>query len=189
MKGVNKIILGLVVLLVLASSCSPKVAKYKSDKGNRHVYITTNLGEMQLELFEKRAPVTTANFIKLIGEGFYDGLIFHRVIPNFMIQSGCPIGNGTGDPGYKFRDEFHPELRHKGPGILSMANSGANTNGSQFFITHKSTPHLDDGHSVFGKIVTGQDVVVAIGNTPRDKRDMPKTPVVIEEIRVGYPKK
>jgi peptidyl-prolyl cis-trans isomerase B (cyclophilin B) len=124
--------------------------------------ITTNRGTIRIQLFDDKAPKTCANFEKLAGEGFYDGLKFHRVIEQFMIQGGCPQGTGTGGPGYTFEDEFHPELKHDGPGILSMANSGPNTNGSQFFITHVATPWLDNKHSVFGRVVEGQDVVNAI---------------------------
>lgn len=124
--------------------------------------INTNKGEIRIELFDDKTPKTCANFEKLAGEGFYDGLKFHRVIPDFMIQGGCPQGTGSGGPGYKFEDEFHPELRHDGPGVLSMANAGPNTNGSQFFITHVACPHLDGKHSVFGRVIEGQDVVDAI---------------------------
>lgn len=121
--------------------------------------IETNRGTIKLELFADEAPNTVANFEKLASDGFYNGLSFHRVIPNFMIQGGCPLGTGTGGPGYKFEDEFHPDLKHSGPGILSMANAGPNTNGSQFFITHVETPWLDNRHTVFGKVTEGQDVV------------------------------
>ena len=124
--------------------------------------IETNKGTITLELYDDKVPKTVANFEKLAGEGFYDGLKFHRVIEDFMVQTGCPEGTGTGGPGYKFEDEFHPELKHTGPGILSMANAGPNTNGSQFFITHVATPWLDGKHSVFGKVTDGQDVVNAI---------------------------
>jgi peptidyl-prolyl cis-trans isomerase B (cyclophilin B) len=124
--------------------------------------ISTNRGDIVLELFEDQVPKTVANFEKLAKKGFYDGLKFHRVIDDFMIQGGCPKGTGTGGPGYQFADEFHPELKHSGPGILSMANSGPNTNGSQFFITHVATPWLDGKHSVFGRVIEGQEVVDAI---------------------------
>jgi len=121
---------------------------------------TTNKGEIRLELFADKTPKTVANFEKLAAAGFYDGLSFHRVIDDFMVQGGCPQGTGSGGPGYQFEDEFHPELKHDVPGILSMANSGPNTNGSQFFITHVPTPWLDGKHSVFGKVLdSGQDVV------------------------------
>ena len=128
-----------------------KVATFNTAKGN-----------IRVELFGDKVPKTVANFEKLTGEGFYNGLKFHRVIADFMIQGGCPKGTGTGDAGYKFDDEFHPDLKHDTPGILSMANSGPNTNGSQFFITHVPTPWLDNKHSVFGKVLEGQDVVDAI---------------------------
>lgn len=124
--------------------------------------IETSQGTIRLELFADKTPKTVANFEKLAGQGFYNGLKFHRVIPDFMIQTGCPLGTGTGGPGYKFADEFHPELRHNSAGILSMANAGPNTNGSQFFITHVPCPHLDNRHSVFGKVLSGQEVVNAI---------------------------
>jgi peptidyl-prolyl cis-trans isomerase B (cyclophilin B) len=124
--------------------------------------IETSKGVIRLELHEDRVPKTIANFEKLAGDGFYDGLLFHRVIPDFMIQTGCPQGTGSGGPGYQFEDEFDDSLRHDRAGILSMANAGPNTNGSQFFITHGPTPHLDNMHSVFGVVLEGQDVVDAI---------------------------
>ncbi|MHC4294287.1 MAG: peptidylprolyl isomerase [Planctomycetota bacterium] len=124
--------------------------------------IVTDKGTIVLQLHYKKVPKTCANFRKLADEGFYNGLTFHRVIPNFMIQGGCPEGTGRGGPGYKFADEFHPELKHSGAGVLSMANAGPNTNGSQFFITHVATPWLDNRHSVFGKVLEGQNVVNAI---------------------------
>jgi peptidyl-prolyl cis-trans isomerase B (cyclophilin B) len=124
--------------------------------------IETNKGTIRLRLEQEKVPKTVANFEKLAKEGFYDGLKFHRVIDNFMIQTGCPHGTGTGDAGYKFGDEFHKELKHDGPGVLSMANAGPNTNGSQFFITHVATPWLDGKHSVFGRVLAGQDVVDSI---------------------------
>jgi peptidyl-prolyl cis-trans isomerase B (cyclophilin B) len=125
--------------------------------------ITMKKGTIRLELFDKEAPKTVANFEKLAGAGFYNGLTFHRVIEDFMIQGGCPKGDGTGGPGYKFADEFHPSRKHDGPGVLSMANSGPNTNGSQFFITHVPCPWLDGKHTVFGRVLgDGQKVVNAV---------------------------
>jgi peptidyl-prolyl cis-trans isomerase B (cyclophilin B) len=124
--------------------------------------IETNKGTIRAQLHDDKVPKTVANFEKLANSGFYNGLKFHRVIADFMIQTGCPEGTGRGGPGYKFADEFHKDLKHSGPGILSMANSGANTNGSQFFITHVATPWLDGKHSVFGKVLEGQEVVDAI---------------------------
>jgi peptidyl-prolyl cis-trans isomerase B (cyclophilin B) len=121
--------------------------------------ISTKHGDIKLKLFDDKTPKTCANFEKLASEGFYDGLTFHRVIEEFMIQGGCPRGNGTGDAGYKFDDEFHPDLKHDSPGTLSMANAGPNTNGSQFFITHIPCPWLDGKHTVFGKVTKGQNVV------------------------------
>ncbi len=124
--------------------------------------IETNKGTIKLQLHDDKTPKTVANFVKLTNDGFYDGLTFHRVIPNFMVQAGCPQGTGTGGPGYQFDDEFHPELTHDGPGVLSMANAGPGTNGSQFFITHVETSWLNGKHSVFGRVLEGQDVVDAI---------------------------
>ena len=117
----------------------------------------TNKGEINLELYAEKAPLTVANFVNLSKRGYYDGLKFHRVIPNFMIQGGCPQGSGTGGPGYQFKDEFHPTLRHETAGVLSMANSGPGTNGSQFFITHTKTPWLDNNHTVFGLVLADSD--------------------------------
>jgi len=125
--------------------------------------IKTNKGDIKIELFTDKAPETTGNFIKLVNKGFYNGLKFHRVIPDFMVQTGCPQGTGTGDAGYKFDDEAGAlALPHDGPGVLSMANAGPNTNGSQFFITHVETSWLNGKHGVFGKVLEGQDIVDAI---------------------------
>lgn len=122
----------------------------------------TEKGDIVVELYADRAPLTVENFVNLARAGFYDGTTFHRVIAGFMAQGGDPTGTGTGGPGYQFGDEFHPTLRHDAAGVLSMANAGAGTNGSQFFITHGPTPHLDNRHSVFGKVVEGMDVLLSI---------------------------
>ncbi len=127
---------------------------------NLSATFNTARGPIRLRLFAEQAPVTVANFVNLARRGFYDGLNFHRVIPDFMVQGGCPQGTGTGGPGYRFEDECRPELRHDKPGILSMANAGPGTNGSQFFITHGATPWLDGKHTVFGEVVDGQDQAV-----------------------------
>ena len=129
-------------------------ASYENDFD---VVIKTNKGDINLDLFATKTPKTAANFIGLAKAGYYDGLIFHRVIPDFMVQGGCPLGQGYGGPGYQFEDEFHPELRHDGPGVLSMANAGPGTNGSQFFITHVETAWLDGKHTVFGKVKSDAD--------------------------------
>lgn len=160
---------------------------------------TTNQGNFLARLFEQEAPETVKNFAGL-AEGskeftdpktrqkarrpFYDGLVFHRVIPDFMIQGGDPLGTGTGGPGFSFQDEFHPQLKHSGAGMLSMANSGPNTNGSQFFVTVAATPWLDRRHSVFGQVVEGLDVVKKISELPRDSQDRPKQPVVMESVKI-----
>ena len=145
----------------------------KTEVNSMQAKINTTKGEIIIELEYEKTPITVANFVSLaegtmensaksLGTPYYNGLKFHRVIDNFMIQGGCPNGNGMGDPGYKFQDEFHPELKHDKAGVLSMANSGPNTNGSQFFITHNETPWLDNKHTVFGKVISGQDVVDAV---------------------------
>ncbi len=144
----------------------------------------TSEGSIEMELFPEEAPKTVENFTRLAGEGFYDGLIFHRVIPDFMIQGGCPEGIGTGGPGYKFEDEFNDHKVVKG--ALAMANSGPNTNGSQFFIvTAEATPWLDGKHTVFGQLTSGQDVVDRISLVDRDGRDTPTTPVTLDRIEIS----
>jgi peptidyl-prolyl cis-trans isomerase A (cyclophilin A) len=175
--------------------------------GQLHARIVTSLGDIVVRLEEKLAPNTVANFVglstgtiewkdpktgeKVKGKGCYDGVRFHRVIPDFMIQCGDPLTRypemanrwGTGDAGYKFNDEFHPELRHTGAGILSMANSGKNTNGAQWFITEGPTPHLDNRHSVFGKVVSGQDIVKKIANVPTT-RDRPDDDILVQKVEI-----
>jgi cyclophilin family peptidyl-prolyl cis-trans isomerase len=140
----------------------------------------TDKGVMVLELFADKTPRTVNNFVFLAREGFYDGVIFHRVIKDFMAQGGDPTGTGTGGPGYKFADEFHPSLKHDKPGMLSMANAGAGTNGSQFFITHVPTPWLDNKHSIFGQVIEGMDVLMAI--PPRDPGGTASPAVKILEV-------
>ena len=149
---------------------------------NALISMETSQGTLKIRLFDEKVPRTTKNFKDLIGQGFYDGLKFHRVIKNFMIQGGCPEGNGQGGPGYQFDDEFHPELQHDRPGILSMANGGPNTNGSQFFITTVATPWLDNRHSVFGEVIEGLDVLENIATLPTDSQDCPQTTVTIVTV-------
>ncbi|MCY4380123.1 MAG: peptidylprolyl isomerase [Proteobacteria bacterium] len=149
------------------------------------VTFKTSLGVMKLSLFHKETPVTVSNFMSLVQKDFYNGLKFHRVIKNFMIQGGDPKGNGTGGPGYTFQDEFNPKLKHDKKGVLSMANSGPNTNGSQFFITLAATPWLDGKHTVFGEVVEGLEVLDTIGTTKTNAQDVPLTTVVMEKVTVA----
>jgi len=156
-----------------------------------HIYalFDTTEGTFKIELFADRVPRTVENFVSLAegtktGKPFYDGTIFHRVIPDFMIQGGDPQGTGRGGPGYNFADEFHPQLKHSKPGTLSMANAGPNTNGSQFFITVAATPHLDNRHSVFGEVTEGYDVVKKISLAPRDRQDRPLKEVRINSVKI-----
>jgi len=142
----------------------------------------TNHGPIEIELYPTEAPKTVENFVKLARDGFYDGLIFHRVIPDFMIQGGDPTGTGRGGPGYQFEDEFNEHKVERG--ALAMANAGPNTNGSQFFITLGPTPHLDNRHSVFGEVVEGLDVVKKIGAVPTGRQDRPVNPVTIKTITI-----
>lgn len=142
--------------------------------------IKTDKGDIVIALFADKTPKTVNNFVFLAREGFYDGVIFHRVIPDFMAQGGDPTGTGRGGPGYKFGDEFHPTLKHTKPGILSMANAGPGTNGSQFFITHGPTPHLDGRHTVFGEVVKGIDVLMSI--PPRDPQRIGSPAVTMKTV-------
>jgi peptidyl-prolyl cis-trans isomerase A (cyclophilin A) len=168
-------------------------------KPGQYVLFDTTLGEIMCELFPDKAPVTVENFAGLAGgtkefadpqtretvkRPFYDGLTFHRVIPKFMIQGGCPLGSGTGGPGYKFQDEFADDLTFDRPGRLAMANAGPGTNGSQFFITVARTDWLNKHHTIFGQVIKGQDVVDKIVNTPRGANDRPKTPVVMTSVKI-----
>jgi peptidyl-prolyl cis-trans isomerase A (cyclophilin A) len=194
----KKLFLALAALLVVAAQGF--AAESADKKGPLYATFKTSMGDVVIQLFDDKAPKTVANFVGLasgtkewtdpktgekVKRPLYNGTIFHRVIPGFMIQGGDPLGNGTGGPGYKFEDEFNPDLRHTKGGILSMANAGPNTNGSQFFITLAPTLHLDNRHSVFGEVVKGQEVIVAIGNVSRDARDRPIKEVVLKEVVIS----
>jgi len=165
---------------------------YKEDIARPVAVFETSEGTFEAELYAEECPETVWNFINLaegrqetVREGkFYDGLTFHRVIEGFVIQGGCPVGNGTGDPGYRFRDEFHTDLRHDTEGVFSMANAGPGTNGSQFFVTLAPTPHLDNRHAVFGRVISGIDVVRSIGTVKTGPMDKPLEPVVIESVTI-----
>ena len=148
------------------------------------VIFDTNKGNFKVELYADKAPLTVGNFMKLVDKGFYNGLIFHRVIPNFMIQGGCPHGTGRGGPGWTIKDEFHPDLKHDSKGILSMANAGPDTGGSQFFITVAPTPWLDKHHSIFGKVIEGIDIVENISKVETGRNDKPVQDVVINKINL-----
>jgi cyclophilin family peptidyl-prolyl cis-trans isomerase len=162
-----------------------------SPMANPHVILHTTLGAIELELYTDKAPLTAGNFLKLAEEGFYTGTAFHRVIPDFMIQGGDPLSKnysnpaiGTGGPPYRIKDEFAPGLKHDKPGILSMANAGPNTGGSQFFITTVPTPWLDGKHAIFGRVTSGMVVVEKIEAAPRGRNDKPLTPIVIERVEI-----
>jgi len=193
---IKQLLLAAIILAAFGGS----MANAQEKKGPLYATMKTTLGDIVLVLFEDKAPKTVANFVGLasgtkewtdpktgekVKKPLYNGTIFHRVIPDFMIQGGDPLGRGTGGPGYKFEDEFSPDLKHSKPGILSMANAGPNTNGSQFFITLKATPWLDGRHTVFGEVVKGQEVVNAIVNTPRGANDKPNKDVVINEVVIS----
>jgi len=198
-KKIVSILLILFVQVFLVAGCSgntgnsssqpvpESTAKQTATKKNSVAKFETSKGNFTVELFEDKAPVTTKNFIDLVNKKFYDGLIFHRVIDGFMIQGGDPKGNGTGGPGYTIKDEFHPDLKHDSAGILSMANAGPNTGGSQFFITLAPTPWLDNKHAVFGKVITGLDVVQGIGKVKTGSMDKPVEDVVIKKITIEQP--
>ena len=194
MKFHQRLLTGLATLAV--ASALPVLGADRPD--GLYAILDTTKGTIVIKLEYEKAPLTVANFVGLAegtkdsnkpkGTKFYDGVIFHRVIPGFMIQGGDPDGTGRGGPGYNFPDEFDVTLRHDGPGVLSMANAGPGTNGSQFFITLGATPHLNDKHTVFGRVVEGQDVVKAIGDAPRNSSDKPNTEIAIKSLiieRVG----
>ncbi len=197
----RSILIGMISVAAASASLSAYAADAPAAKKGPGTYavFNTNMGTFTAKLFDKDAPKTVANFVGLasgtkewtdpktgakVKKPFYNGLIFHRVINGFMLQGGCPLGQGIGGPGYKFADEFSPKLRHSKEGILSMANSGPGTNGSQFFVTLGPTPHLDDRHSVFGEVVSGMDVVKKIGATPTGAQDRPIKDVVMKEVKI-----
>lgn len=174
----------LLVFLMGTGAATAKAQGGEENVSNRYAIFATSEGTFTVELFEDKAPLTTKNFIELAEKGFYDGLIFHRVIDGFMIQGGDPTGTGMGGPGYEIPDEFHPDLKHDGEGVLSMANAGPNTGGSQFFITLASTPWLNGHHAVFGKVVRGMDVVRRIGKVDCDLGDRPLVEVVMKKVTI-----
>ena len=185
----KKALVFLLATFVLFTTVCSAAGMNDKDKGakkmtNPIAVFETNHGTFEIELFEDKAPITVKNFIDLAEKGFYDGLIFHRVIDGFMIQGGDPNGMGTGGPGYTIPDEFHKDLKHDSEGVLSMANAGPNTGGSQFFITLAAAPWLDGHHSVFGKVVKGMDVVREIGKVDTDFQDKPLAKVVMEKVTI-----
>jgi peptidyl-prolyl cis-trans isomerase A (cyclophilin A) len=199
-QRIERIALLVGLALLLFAGLATAGEKEKSVAEPLYATLKTSLGVIVVRLYDDKAPKTVENFVGLasgtkewtdpktgekVKRSLYNGTLFHRVIPGFMIQGGDPLGRGTGGPGYKFADEFNPDLRHNKAGILSMANSGPNTNGSQFFITLGPTPHLDNRHSVFGEVVQGQDVVTAIGNTPHGPNDRPQKDVVLQEVIIS----
>jgi peptidyl-prolyl cis-trans isomerase A (cyclophilin A) len=192
----------LIPLFAVSTSNAAGARWMKAARDGKDLYATlkTNQGDMVVRLFSKDAPKTVENFVGLASgekewtnpatrekskKPLYDGVVFHRVIPNFMIQGGDPLGQGMGGPGYKFEDEFQSGRRFDKPGILAMANSGPNTNGSQFFITVAPTPHLNNRHTIFGEVVQGYEVAVKISQLPRDRRDKPNEPVVIKSVQIS----
>ena len=181
-----QILLGALILLIIMGAFiytwgpKPDMSETQTDSRNSVAVIATNMGTMEFELYEDKVPITASNFISLANQGFYDGVIFHRIVKGFVIQGGDPTGTGTGGSGKTIPDEFVPELKHDSLGLLSMANSGPNTGSSQFFITLAPVPHLDGKHSIFGKLIKGEDVLMAIGSVEVGDRDRPLTDVTME---------
>lgn len=182
LKKTNVLLL-IVTVLIMCVGCSMNGnTAEKLKKASQTAIFETSMGNFEVKLANEDAPNTVENFVKLVNKGFYNGVIFHRVIDNFMIQSGDPTGTGMGGPGYAIKDEFSPNLKHDSEGVLSMANAGPNTGGSQFFITLVPTPWLDGHHAVFGKVVKGMEVVRAIGHVKTNESDAPLKKVVIKSI-------
>lgn len=203
LRSLLLLVVALAIPLTAAAQTSPAYDRGPELDPEKDYFalIKTNHGDFALKLFPDIAPITVRNFVNLAegtreyrdvatglttsGKPFYDGLTFHRVISNFMVQAGCPRGNGTGDPGYRFRDEFDPSVNFDRPGLLAKANSGPNTNGSQFFITEVPTPHLNQRHTIFGEVLPGSggvDLVKKIASVPKNNRDVPNEPVVMEQV-------
>ena len=191
----RRIYVGLVILFLFASCATMEQNSTTGNNENKSISkaeekkmtkatIKTNMGEIVIELFADKAPKTVENFVTLAEKGFYDGVIFHRVIPQFMIQGGDPTGTGRGGPGYTFADEFEPTLKHTEAGMLSMANSGPNTNGSQFFITVAATPWLDGKHAIFGKVIEGLDLVIKMSEAATLPGDRPKNKIIMEKVTI-----
>ena len=191
----RRIFIGLVILFLFVSCATMEQNSTTGNNENKSISkaeekkmtkatIKTNMGEIVIELFADKAPKTVENFVTLAEKGFYDGVIFHRVIPQFMIQGGDPTGTGRGGPGYTFADEFEPTLKHTEAGMLSMANSGPNTNGSQFFITVAATPWLDGKHAIFGKVIEGLDLVIKMSEAATLPGDRPKNKIIMEKVTI-----
>ena len=184
MRALFAVLFASALLITACAAGTQDAASASGNSMNRHAIIETSKGTIDIELFEDKAPITTKNFIDLAQKGFYDGVIFHRVIPRFMIQGGDPTGSGRGGPGYRIKDEFGSGLNFDKPYVLAMANAGPNTGGSQFFITSVPTPNLQNKHAIFGKVASGSDVVDAIENVPRNSEDRPLQNVIISKITI-----
>lgn len=171
-------------LFILLISCSKAQESETDVNMGTKILIETNMGNIKVQLFDEKVPITAKNFKDLVEKKFYDNTIFHRVIKNFMLQGGDPKGNGMGGPGYTIKDEFHSSLKHNKKGLLSMANSGPDTGGSQFFITLVPTPWLDNKHAIFGEVIEGMDIVEKIGKTQTNANDKPLNDVVVKSMSV-----
>lgn len=184
------LVIALGVIIMAESNANAQMGIVQPINPNNPVAtIETELGTIKIELFEDKVPVTVDNFIKLALKGYYNGVIFHRVIKDFMVQTGDPQGTGMGGPGYTIKDEFSPVLKHNAAGVLSMANAGPNTGGSQFFITLAQTSWLDNKHAVFGQVIGGLDVVKAIGEVETGVNDRPVKPVTMQKVTIQMPEK